>query len=302
MLVLLTLFSGCVAVQPLPTAARAGDTITLAVGSADGMTKTNTTVEFYPGPDPSVAVPTPVPIRSVVKVKPDRTSAAWLSNGTKKISRRSAHGGWLSVVIVDLPDTLPSGVGVIRVTTNGEVVYPRLSATANGTDISMTILPGLGSANPFDYAAVQGSSVPGDLLKLESLPQAIIKPPVPVEGQEEVTSYGAVEISITAPIISADSSPVLDEGIAVVLDDQPQNIDNQTSLLWSRNGDDFNIMLVSPKGLYSYQTRFSIVPRFPDFLYKINGTPLLNSITYYDLNGVVVAGPTPDITTIAPVF
>lgn len=299
---LLAVLGGCVALQPLPTAARAGDTIALAVGSADGMMATNTTVEFYSGPDPNVVAPIAVPIRSVVKVNPDKTSVAWLTADAHKIPKRSSHGGWLSVIVVDLPSTLPEGVGVIRITTDGQVVYPRFAATANGTDIQMTILPGTGSVNPFDYAVVQGSAVSGDLLKLESLPQVIVKPPVPPEGQEEIIAYGAVEISITAPIVSLDSSPIVDKGVAVVLDDQPQNIDNQTSLLWKRRGDDFDIMLISPKGLYSYQTRFSIVPRFPDYLYKIEGTPLLNSITYYDLDGMVITGPTPMIFTIDPTF
>lgn len=35
--------SGCTAIKPLPIAARAGDSITIALGSQEGMTKTNTT-------------------------------------------------------------------------------------------------------------------------------------------------------------------------------------------------------------------------------------------------------------------
>ena len=57
-------------------------------------------------------------------------------------------------------------------------------------------------------------------------------------------------------------------------------------------------MLVSPLGMYSYQSRVSIVPKFPDYLYQINGTPVLNLITYYDLNGVPVTGPLPDVVLV----
>jgi len=80
---------GCVALQPFPTAARAGDTITLAVGSADGMTDSNTTVEFFaPGVDPDIGPGTLIPIRSVIKLLPDKASHLWLASGDG-ISRRS---------------------------------------------------------------------------------------------------------------------------------------------------------------------------------------------------------------------
>jgi hypothetical protein len=281
---------GCVALQPLPTAARAGDTLTLAVGSADGMTTTNTSVEFFaPGVDPDVnpELGTPVPIQNVVKLLPDKTSHAWLGGEPRKIPRRSSHGGWLTVLAVDLPETLPQGDGILRVTTTSEVKYPRFSATPNGVDIPVTILAGTGSPNPFDYSVVDGSTLPGDLLEVESLPHAVIKPEVLPEGTQESESYGAIEMDVTVPITNLGGGSVLDEGIAVILDDQPQNINNQTNLIWKRTGDDFKIMLVSPVGMYSYQARVSIVPMFPEYLYQISGTPVLNSITYYDLNGVI---------------
>jgi len=287
--------AGCVSTQPFPSVARAGDTITLAVGSADGMTANNTTVEFFPGTDPAVVTPVPVAIRSIVKLYPDKTSSAWLDEG--QIAARSSHGGWLSVVVVDLPQGLPEGDGVIQVRTNGEVTYPRFAATANGTDILMQILPGTGKSSTLDYYSLDGVSNPGDLTQAEALPQVIIKPPVPAEGQALSTAYGAVEINVTVPIIALDGSVVDDAGIAVVLDDQPQTITRQASMIWKRNGDNFSIMLVSPLGMYSFQSRVSIVPRTKDFLYILdsNNPPQLNSVTYYDLNGV------PDTTGTTPV-
>ena len=40
--------SGCVAMQPFPNIARSGDTVLVAVGSPDGMTKLNTTALYVP--------------------------------------------------------------------------------------------------------------------------------------------------------------------------------------------------------------------------------------------------------------
>lgn len=292
------LISGCVAIQPGTTAARSGDTITLAVGAADGMTAANTTVEFYPGPDPDLVTPIPVPVRSVVKIYPDRTSKAWLGEDMLSIPRRSSHGGWLSVVVVDLP-SLPEGDGFIRVSTNGEVTYPRFAATPNATDLPFTILPGSGKPNPFDYAVIDGENMAGNLGLLAPYAQVIVKPPVPAEGEATSVSYGAIEMNMTIPLRSLDGSPIVDDGIAVVLDDQPQNLLNQTQLLWSRTGDSFTIMLVSPKGMYSHEARVSIVPRRgPDYPYVLDGTPILNLITYFDLEGALSSGPIPTVTTI----
>jgi len=290
---LMMLLGGCVAVQPFPNAARSGDTVTLAVGSADGMNEANTVVEFYPDPvgDPSNF--TTIPVREIIKIYPDKTSQTWLSD-TAVIPRRSSHGPWLSIVVADLP-ALPVGTGgVMRVSTNGQVLYPRFAATPNGTDIPMTILSGTGTPNDFYFRDSDSTDpITGNLGKLGSLFQVIVKPEVPAEGQAEDVSFGAIEMSVTIPIAELGGGVVLDEGIAVVLDDQPQNTLNQTNLIWKRSGDVFDIMLISPKGMYGHEARVSVVPRWPEYLYGVNGTPVLNSITYYNLNGDLHTGPLP---------
>ena len=155
----------------------------------------------------------------------------------------------------------------------------------------------MGRANPFDYSVISGSSLPGDLLEMAALPSVIIKPEILPEGQAETEKYGAIEIDVTVPIVNLIGGAVLDDGIAVILDDQPQNINNQTSLIWKRAGDNYKIMLVSPVGMYGYEARVSIVPMFPEYLYQISGAPLLNSIAYYDLNGVIdTTAPTATVT------
>ena len=289
----LMVLSGCVALQSFPTTARSGDTITLAVGSADGMTTSNTTVDFFS--DASPTVPISVPVRSIFNLTPDKTSTAWL-NDSPVLARRSSHGAWQSVVVVDLPD-LPEGSGFFRVSTDSvEVAFPNLATTPNSTDIAITILPGTGSPSTFGYSAIEGSSESGALSKLEPLPQVVVIPPVPAEGTADSVTYGAIEMDLTVPISDLLGGSVQDEGIAVILDDQPQNVFNQTQLIWKRTNDDYNIMLVSPKGMYSYEARVSIVPRLAvPYLYQFSGTPRINSVTYYDMNGEPTSGPVLDI-------
>ena len=154
------------------------------------MTATNTVVEFYPDPVGDPLNFTAIPVREIIKVYPDKTSRTWL-NDTAGITRRSSHGPWLSVVVVDLP-ALPVGTGgVMRVSANGEVLYPRFAATPNGTDIPMTILSGTGTANNFDFRDTDVTSpILGELGKLGGLFQVIVKPEVPAEGQAEAVSSG----------------------------------------------------------------------------------------------------------------
>ena len=86
-IIALAVLNGCVALQPFPMAGQAGDTITLAVGSADGMNSSNTTVEFFPfGTNPNTDPGIPVPVREIVKMYPDKTSHAWLGGDPKENS------------------------------------------------------------------------------------------------------------------------------------------------------------------------------------------------------------------------
>ena len=182
----------------------------------------------------------------------------------------------------------------MRVTSNGEVLYPNLATTPNGTDIAINILPvaaGTGSAATFDYSAIEGSGEPGNLGKLKSMPHVVVMPPVPEEGTAYNVRYGAIEIDLSVPIINVIGGQVLDDGIAVMLDDQPQNTFNQTQLIWSRIDDSFHVMLVSPKGMYSHEARFYIVPRAIDYFYALNGAPSITNVNYYDLDGVLTSGP-----------
>ncbi|MCK5091252.1 MAG: hypothetical protein KAR30_01880, partial [Gammaproteobacteria bacterium] len=73
LLILISIVTGCVSIQPFPNAAKSGETITLAVGSPEGMTKDNITVTFtsndqvtYPGSTDITSG-----VKSVLKLYPD---------------------------------------------------------------------------------------------------------------------------------------------------------------------------------------------------------------------------------------
>src|SRR3990170_5091445 len=109
---------GCAGVQTYPMAARPGDTVTFALGSADGMTKSNITVEYFSDSAPSTPIDLTAYIAGLFKLYPDKSSRAWLKEADS-IPGRSSHGPWMTVLAVNLPDQasgiLPVGPGHVKV-------------------------------------------------------------------------------------------------------------------------------------------------------------------------------------------
>lgn len=294
----LLLIQGCVAVQTFPTAARAGDTITLAVGSPDGMTKSNTNISFISDSDPTNPVDVTSYVRAITKIFPDKMSPAW--HGSKDafsnlIPKNSGHGGWLSVIILDLPATLPEGAGYFSITVSPDVTYPNTSTTIEEVQVGIEILPGTGVSNAFAHMRVSGNTTPEvqPLSTLEANDHVLIKPPLPFGVLEQ---YGAIEIKVNAQIrVDLDGTTIPDRLIRVVFDDQPDNLVSQKQASWYRVGDEFTLNYVSPNASLSfYEARAAIVIK-RDAVHSFVGTPSFVSIKYFDASGAEVTGIEPAV-------
>jgi hypothetical protein len=236
--------SGCTSLQTFPVAARAGDTVSVALGSYDNMNTSNISVEFLPtGASPGGGISlTP---RSVFRLYVDNTSRA-VQNPTLflgNVIRSSGHAPWLNVLVVDLPSILNTGLtpidGQLLVTRkNGpgtSPIYP-----GHGTDlpdfwddpaisgggedkirIALTVLPtgltetGNGSPTVFQYElggdlATPGIVQTGNLPALAPLPHAVIAPPF--DGDQPTAysdiTFGAVEMKLTLSAETLSGSPV----------------------------------------------------------------------------------------------
>ena len=298
----LLFLQGCVAVQTFPLAARSGDTITLAVGSPDGMTKNNTTVTFTSDSDTLNPVDVTANIRAISKVYPDKMSAAWFGDHGNNIwgdliPDASSHGSWLKIIILDLPASLPIGSGYFNVTVTPDVTYPYLSSHVNDVQISMEILPGTGVSSSFSYVpySFNQNILTNPLSTLEPNKHVLIKPRVQ-NTSNEFPTYGAVEIKVTAPIVDSVGGVTNNLPVLLVFDDQPNNLTSQKQASWVRVGDEFTINIISPVGsLQFYEARFAIVLSADNSLYSFAGTPVVDSIKYFDISGVEVTGPVPSI-------
>jgi len=271
---------GCTSLQTFPGVARAGDTITLAVGSADGMSKqsTNTTAIYVPDAGGSY----PLTIRSVFNLYPDKKSRLYTStSATLPVIDSSDHEAWQTVMVIDLPTDLPLGTGNIQI--NSVADFPTVSSHINDVPISLEIVNGAGASSVFTYEFGFGSSQAGDLSLLEPLPHAQVTPP------SDNTYYGAIELRLTLPTTA--EIPLTEEHVRVVLDDMTPSTVSNRNIVWGIDNDELIVMIMSPSGyLQTIESRFSIVllPRF-SFITE----PVITSLKFFDVDGEQVSGAVP---------
>lgn len=285
------LMQGCVAVQTFPTAARAGDTLTLAVGSPDGMTKTNTSVQFVSG-----SYTTTLPIRAIIRLKPDNTSYVGAFDAfTSTIQWQSSHAPWLSVLVIDLPVGLPVGVATLNVTTAGQYFS---GANVNTTPIAVEIISGTGTPNPFSYSPFGFGAQPGDLSDLEALPQVVIRPKQNTSLSVTVTPVAAIELKVNVPTTNLSGGSIPATDLKIIADDLLYPSSNQVQMNWSRQGDEYTVNFVSPSGtLYYFQTRFSIVlSGNSNYQFATTPGPSVISVKYFDVNGNAVTTAQPAVS------
>jgi len=282
-LLLPILFSlqACTSLQTFPGVARAGDTISFAVGSAEGMTKdpANTTAVYVPDAGGSY----PLTIRSVFNLYPDKKSSLYQNESAATfVIDTSNHEAWQTVMVVDLPVDVPVGAGNIHITSNA--MLPGISSQINNVPIAVEIINGVGESNDFTYEFGFGASRQGNLSLLEPLPHALIIPPTDNE------SYGAIEMKISMPNSAAINRPLTESEVRVVVDDMTASTLSNRNVVWHYDNDELLIMLISPSGsLLAMESRFSIVL---STRVSFNGPPVITELNFFDWNGVPVSGPT----------
>lgn len=287
----LVAIQGCVAIQSFPTAARSGETITVAIGSQDGLTKDNIQLLFYPQ-----GISTPIDltpnIRSVLKIFPDKTSRAWINNmSTQLMNGFVGHGARQNILVIDLPQ-LPTGMGYLNVSFEPGVIKPNPSAIqdAEGFDIGIEILTGTSANNTFDYMMNPGNQAVGNLSILEPMPQVVMRYDFSpgYYNFQSGAKLSAAEYKIKVPI-STDASTLTAEDIVVVFDERANYGNKQIQTSWSNEGDVVTVNIDMPANLNLFEAtlRFSILIDSSNNGYQIDktGTPVLISHRLFDKHG-----------------
>lgn len=295
--------NGCTAYKVFPYEAKAGDTITLAVGSPDNMTRANTSATFISESDQGNPVDVTANIRAVFKLYADKASTVYQTTAlfTEEIVRTSGHMPWVTIVVIDLPTGLPTGPAKIELST--PATYPTIGShindlTANtqtlvaggyiAPPIALNILPGTGTPMVFPYEFGIGWFFTGDLTWLEPQANAQVSPPFQTGNPSGWSTYGAVEIKVN---LHTDA-PLTDSLYRIVADEMSFYTKSQRSVVTGINGNELTVMFISPQGkLQYYEPRFAVVL---DSSVNFSAVPFpvtISSVQYYDLNGTAVTGP-----------
>ncbi len=311
----MVILHGCANLQTYPQVARAGDTISMTLGTADKLTRAGTTVEFVSDSDPGTTYDLTNNIRALFRLYADKTSSAIVDQPGSWLPDMTGHEPWMNVMMLDLPGGLPPGTGKITVTPNSEAQFPLQEPPP---EMDIEIIAGTGKPNSFSYWQTFGGPRIGDLSRLEPKPQVVVRPPVPpgpwgFQGCG-TSRFGAVEVNLNIPtaLIASDGTtslgPVPDDQIRLLVEDlrgEPTGsgilTTSQVQMFWTRTGDDFRVMFISPTGMTKCETRFAMIlvrinltGNDPQFSQAIS--PTLTSIDYYDLDGFLTTGPTPAVS------
>jgi hypothetical protein len=281
--------SGCTSITTLPTGARLGDTITVAVGSADNMTLANTTATFTP----SGGSPVPLTIKSIVRLYPDQTAPAVSNpaNSYWQLTSTSGHQPWLSVLVIDLPTSgIPApSTGFINVTTTAD--YPTIADSASDVPIALEILTGPGSPHPLEYNIGLGATTIGNLRNIEQSHHVTVHPTS--DPSATWPTYGAVEVTLE---FTTDGAPPA--SFQLIPDDISQFTGSSRNVIHKVSGDKLVVSFISPTGLMPYyEPRFSVIPLPARALTRSppgtmpTAAPVVTSVVHYDVDGNVVAGP-----------
>jgi len=318
----LLMLQGCVAVQTFPNAARAGETISLALGSLEGASSSNITITFTSSTDAST-VDLTSHIRSVFNLHPDKTSRLNIESTNYNtgemrsdvVTLGSAHSAWITVVVIDLPASLTLGNGEISILFGEGITPINASVTAEDINIGIEILPNAGSnnigPNPFEYVTNTTNHSTGDLSLLEPMKQVLVRSPRKVGNYAFGTKVYAAQFEFTVPMhnIYNVMNPVPAEGLMVVRDvnrfDYVQSTQAngttsvtaaQTQMSWHKDGERVVVNFISPTGqLKDDFIRFSLIPSlFSDF----SSMPILVSYRYFGQDGTEISGVQPTLVAI----
>lgn len=278
--------------------ARAGDTITLAVGSPDKMDLSNTTVLYRPDADPANPIDLTGAIRAIFKIYPDRTSPAWLDEPLVDVLSSAiftGHSAWQQVIAIDLPVTLSDGVTPFPVGTGQAEVSISAGQYAGQPyvgdyPIALEILPGTGAPGTFTHSVFAGTpaNVAGNLSELEPLPQVRVKPGANVASMWGSEIYAAVEFTLDIPANTNSPDPV--EMFVVRNDFGRRDLESQIHATWVSNCNETRVILVSPNGMQVLQTRFSVLASTNSTTTLLDtSTPTVTLVRFFDLNGLETA-------------
>jgi len=279
-LLLTTILAGCSGVQTFQSTLRAGETAAVAAGWKHNFSRDNITVTVTPSIGaPIIYLPDDPAVRAVVNMYPDPLSSMVISDETNQditpFAQTYALGTsfytsgdkdwWQTVVFVDLPDSLPTGLTNIEIS----------NSAGDSATSSLNIIDGIGQAEIFEI----DQNGPMSMNQFSSLERV----------DHFVISFSASVIPHAIQINLSHDPDAATGGVGKAYVSNPRG--DLKSIMWNDDGSNLQVLLTP--------TQIQPLSSMTDFKFYVSGgiTNLIaNNIVAVDINGAPLTGVTANVT------
>lgn len=279
-LLLISILAGCSGVQTFQSTLRAGDTAAVAAGWKHDFSRDNITVTITPSAGAPVIYLSGNPaVRAVVNMYPDPLSSLIISEATSQditpFAQTYALGTsfytsgdkdwWQTVVFVDLPNILPTGLTNITIS----------NQAGDSVTSSLNIIGGVGQAELFNVDQ-NGPLNVNQLAALERINHFVV-------------SFSGSVIPYAVQIGFSHSPDVTAGGSGKTYVSNPRG--DLKSISWNDDGNNLQVVLTPSQS--------KLLTSLTDFKFYVSGgvsNLLANNIVAVDVNGNPVSDVTASIT------
>lgn len=278
----------CSGTQTFTPAARAGDTVTLAVGWQKKLLRQNLTVTITGANGVKTTyLPNDPHVRAILNLYPDPVSKAVVDTATKQNTNGASTGNlvntfvtgndkdwWQTSIVLDLPSSMVTGLATITLAD---------SLGASLKPLNITILSGVGTSNLFNIYNFAGN--PYDLLAPGAYPYAL------AQFEREPSST----VTFASSTTDVNGNTVIPHSIQIQFSHTP-NVGKTwivnprgdiKNVVWRDDGSNITAILTPTQGI--------TLTQMLDYKFYVSGgiTALAQtSLKAYDVNGVAMTGVT----------
>lgn len=285
--IIISLFylQGCAGVNTFPTIARAGDTVSIMVGGSEKARKATSNVTLTDANSVVWDLQALGLVRSVFNLRADGKSYGMHYSSYLNIFApwSKDHESMQTVLVVDLPDSLPVGDATISFNLNTD---DDSSGIDGANTINLEVISGAGSSDEFLWGEFNVGIVSADLEKLEPAPHAKIS-----------FGTGGDLIGAASLIVDFDETVVNPDDINVYVPESTVRGSytetgafgkTQRMVYWHHDGQKMFIDIVAPQEIeIRYLKLYLVHPKGLSGLVNFS----LSSATTYDVNGSEVIVP-----------
>lgn len=282
-LLLLVLIQGCAAVNTFPTAAKAGDTVSVMIGGSAQARKESTAVVLTDANGVQWDLQALGLVRSVFNVRADGRARGLLDASQVEALAPWAfgHEPLQTVMVTDLPAGLPAGVATLTANMN---VADNSSGVGQTMSVRLEIIAGAGQVDSLNFLNVAAGQVAAtNFARLEPAPHARLS----------FGTSGAEVIGAASLVVDFDETVLSPANIKVYIPELETRDASgtfgagQRMTYWRTDGQKLYIDIVAPQGIPTLFLKIYVTHS------AVAGNPAfaLTSAALYDITGTTINLP-----------